>query len=113
MVGDFIASRRTSSVSGGGGRVRHGDETAVAQVDGESLEKRKSAARRSSEETAALSERLYDTICSKPGEKMAMLGTSVVVAPREVLVPSARLRAMPHSLRWRETVLASMNATSG
>lgn len=41
---------------------------------------------------AALSERLYDAICSKPGEKMTVLAASVGVAPREMLVPSAKLK---------------------
>lgn len=41
---------------------------------------------------AALSERLYEAICSKPGEKMIVLAAAVGVAPREMLVPSAKLK---------------------
>src|SRR5262245_5247811 len=93
LVGDFIASSRlAASVA---------LERAFATADGNrgrahrsesGPRKRKSSARRSPEEMAALSERLYDAICSRPGEKMAVLAPSAGVAPREMLVPAAKLK---------------------
>ena len=93
LVVDFIASsqlaaaaavkRAFAAAGGGGGRGRHPQ-----------VESRKVSARRSPEEMASLSERLYDAICSTPGERMTVLARAVGVAPRDLLVPSAHLKRM-------------------
>src|SRR5262245_47843581 len=93
LVGGFIAASRSAASAA--------VERAFAVADGNrgharrsasGSRKRKSSTRRSPEEMAALSERLYDAICAKPGEKMTVLAASVGVAPREMLVPSAKLK---------------------
>jgi hypothetical protein len=93
LVGDFIAANRSAASLAVERAFAAADENRGRARRSESgSRKRKSSARRSPQEMAALSERLYEAICSKPGEKMTVLAAEVGVAPREMLVPSAKLR---------------------
>ena len=44
------------------------------------------------EQVAALSERLYQAVCDKPGETLGVLAPMVGASPRELQVPAARLK---------------------
>ncbi|KAF0170081.1 MAG: hypothetical protein FD160_3907 [Caulobacteraceae bacterium] len=48
--------------------------------------------RRASAEVAALSERLYEAVCARPGEMMTVLGPVVGACPRELHRPMAVLK---------------------
>jgi hypothetical protein len=54
--------------------------------------RRRLAPRRAPAQMAALSERLYDAVCAKPGETMTVLAPIVGVTPRELQVPATHLR---------------------
>ena len=54
--------------------------------------KRETGRRRTSEEVAALGERLYATICAHPGAAMITLATHVGVPARELNLPVTQLR---------------------
>jgi hypothetical protein len=93
LVGDFVAASRSAASAAVERAFAAADGNRVRARRSESASrKRKSSARRSPQEMAALSERLYEAICSKPGEKMTVLAAAVGVAPREMLVPSAKLK---------------------
>jgi hypothetical protein len=49
--------------------------------------------RRASTEVAALSERLYQAVCARPGETMVVLAPVVGASPRELGRPMAVLKA--------------------
>lgn len=91
MVDDFVdASRIAASAA---------VERAFASASGKSARKRparprstKQIARRSPGEMAALSERLYEAICAKPGETMGVIAMDIDAAPRELQVPAAGLK---------------------
>jgi len=50
------------------------------------------APRRTTDEMATLSERLYAAVCAKPGESMAVLAPSIGATPRALQLPAARLK---------------------
>ena len=60
--------------------------------DGRSPRLVKPLARRTSAEMAAVSERLYQTLCAKPGESKVALAVEVGVSPRELDRPIIHLR---------------------
>jgi hypothetical protein len=54
--------------------------------------RRPTSRRRSPEEMAKLSERLYDAVCANPGETMSVIAPVVGANPRELQPVAARLR---------------------
>jgi|SRR5262252_1659583 len=63
-----------------------------AQTKTPRVRKRKGFVRRAPDQMSALSERLYQAVCAKPGETMSVLAPLVGAAPRELQVPGARLK---------------------
>jgi hypothetical protein len=53
---------------------------------------RASSRRRTRDEIAALEERLYEAICQRPGETMAVIAPAVGATPRELHRPATVLR---------------------
>jgi hypothetical protein len=93
LVEDFIASSRSAaSAAVERAFAAPGASRRSARPAQRGPCERKISTRRSPDEMAALSERLYDAICSTPGETMTSLAASIGVAAREMLVPSAKLK---------------------
>lgn len=91
LVEDFVAASRVAAYAA----VERAFATVVRDVAPKPARRARSAkqsARRSSEEMSALSERLYEAVCAKPGEAMSVIAPVVGVSPRELQVPVARLK---------------------
>jgi hypothetical protein len=90
LVEDFIASGRNAATAA--------VERAFAAAKPERITRstrrarRRLAPRRTPAEMEALSERLYEAVCAKPGETMGVLAPLVGATPRALQVPATRLR---------------------
>jgi|SRR5271170_2447333 hypothetical protein len=59
---------------------------------GSTSSRSRTGARRAAEEIGALSERLYETVCRTPGERMAVIAPVVGATARELNRPMMRLK---------------------
>jgi hypothetical protein len=90
LVENFIAGGRMAATTA----IERAFATAKAEPRKRSARRarRKLAPRRTPTEMLALSDRLYEAVCAKPGETMMVLAPIVGVAARSLQVPATRLK---------------------